>query len=314
MKKSIRHELFDRCPKNPILTVEDWPYPANAVFNAAAAIVDGETLLLVRVEDFRGASHLTVARSKDGVSNWRIDERPTLAPSPAHPEEVWGIEDPRITWLDELKEWAVTYTAFSSGGPLVSLATTKDFKKFSRLGPVMPPEDKDAAIFPVKVNGLWAMLHRPVVGFPHIEGHIWLSFSPNLKHWGEHHILLRARQGSWWDANKIGLSSPPIQTKHGWLILYHGVRTTASGSIYRLGLALLDLEKPVKVLRRSDEWVFGPKASYEREGDVDDVVFPCGWTVRDGTVYMYYGAADSCIALATAKLKDLIDYILACPG
>ena len=239
---------------------------------------------------------------------------PTFAPSPAHPEEVWGIEDPRITWLDELKEWAITYTAFSSGGPLVSLATTKDFKKFSRLGPVMPPEDKDAAIFPVKINGLWAMLHRPVVGFPHIEGHIWLSFSPNLKHWGEHHILLRARQGSWWDASKIGLSAPPIQTKHGWLILYHGVRTTASGSIYRLGLALLDLEKPVKVLRRSDEWVFGPKASYEREGDVDDVVFPCGWTAQDGTVYMYYGAADSCIALATAKLKDLIDYVLACPG
>jgi predicted GH43/DUF377 family glycosyl hydrolase len=314
MSRSSTHELFERCPKNPILTVEDWPYPANAVFNAAAAIVDGETLLLVRVEDFRGASHLTVARSKDGISNWRIDKQPTFAPSPAHPEEIWGIEDPRITWLDELKEWAITYTAFSSGGPLVSLATTKDFKKFARLGPVMPPEDKDAAIFPVKINGLWAMLHRPVVGFPHIEGHIWLSFSPNLKHWGEHHILLRARQGSWWDANKIGLSAPPIQTKHGWLILYHGVRTTASGSIYRLGLALLDLEKPVKVLRRSDEWVFGPKASYEREGDVDDVVFPCGWTVRDGTVYMYYGAADSCIALATAKLKDLIDYVLACPG
>jgi predicted GH43/DUF377 family glycosyl hydrolase len=217
----------------------------------------------------------------------------------------------------------------------VSLATTKDFKKFKRLGPVMPPEDKDAAIFPVKFTrlgegksygpeqslrtpsrsreGLWAMLHRPVVSFPHIEGHIWLSFSPNLKHWGEHHVLLRARQGSWWDANKIGLSAPPMQTEHGWLVLYHGVRTTASGSIYRLGLALLDKNNPAKVLRRSDEWIFGPKAPYEREGDVDDVVFPCGWTVRDGTVYMYYGAADSCIALATAKLKDLLDYILGYP-
>lgn len=157
------------------------------------------------------------------------------------------------------------------------------------------------------------MLHRPVSGFPNTEGHIWLSYSPNLKHWGEHHILLHARNGSWWDSNKIGLSAPPIQTKHGWLIIYHGVRATASGSIYRLGLALLDLKKPSKVLRRSDEWVFGPKTSYEREGDVDDVVFPCGWTVREETVYMYYGAADSCIALATAKLKDLIDYVLACP-
>jgi len=313
MRKSIRGELFERCPKNPILTVKDWPYPANAVFNSAAAIVNGETLLLIRVEDFRGCSHLTVARSKDGVCKWRIDEKPTLGPSPAHPEEVWGIEDPRITWLDELKEWAITYTAFSSGGPLVSLATTKDFRKFRRLGPVMPPEDKDAALFPVRFNGLWAMLHRPVVSFPHIEGHIWLSFSPNLKHWGEHQVLLRAREGSWWDASKIGLSAPPMQTEHGWLVLYHGVRTTASGSIYRLGIALLDPDKPAKVLRRSDEWIFGPKASYEREGDVDDVVFPCGWTVKNGIVYMYYGAADSCIALATAKLKDLLDYALHCP-
>ncbi len=96
-------------------------------------------------------------------------------------------------------------------------------------------------------------------------------------------------------------------------MLYHGVRTTASGSIYRLGLALLDLNNPARILRRSDEWVFGPRAHYEREGDVDDVVFPCGWTIRDGMVYMYYGAADSCIGLATAKLDDLLDYILKCP-
>ncbi len=313
MDKSMKGELFVRCEENPILSVKDWPYPANSVFNAAVAIVNGETLLLVRVEDFRGASHLTIARSADGIGGWQIDTQPALEPDPAHPEEIWGIEDPRITWLDEPKEWAITYTAFSSSGPLVSLATTKDFRQFSRLGPVMPPEDKDAALFPIRFNGLWAMLHRPMISVPHIEGHIWLSFSPNLKHWGEHHVLLRARQGSWWDARKIGLSAPPMQTEEGWLVLYHGVRTTASGSIYRLGLALLDRDNPVKVLRRSDEWIFGPKAPYEREGDVDDVVFPCGWTVRDGMVYMYYGAADSCIALATAKQKDLLDYVLGCP-
>ena len=276
-------------------------------------MVNGQTLLLVRVEDFRGASHLTVARSDNGIDNWKIDSEPTLRPDPEYPEEVWGIEDPRITWLDELKEWAITYTAFSSGGPLVSLATTTDFRKFTRLGAVMPPEDKDAALFPIRFNGLWAMLHRPVVGFPHIEGHIWLSSSPDLEHWGRHKILLRARQGSWWDSNKIGLSAPPIWTEHGWLILYHGVRTTASGSIYRLGLALLDLQNPGKLLRRSDEWIFGPRTTYEREGDVDDVVFSCGWTIKEGIVYMYYGAADSCIALATAKLNNLVDYVLNLP-
>jgi len=314
MDKSITHELFCRHPENPILSVKDWPYAANSVFNAAAAIVDGKTLLLVRVEDFRGMSHLTVARSDDGVHNWQIDPEPTLRPDPAgYPEEVWGIEDPRVTWLEEIEKWAVTYTAFSQGGPLVSLATTTDFKEFSRLGPVMPPEDKDAALFPVRFKGNWAMLHRPVAKLPSIESHIWLSFSPNLKHWGEHQELIHARRGSWWDANKIGLSAPPMATEEGWVVLYHGVRATASGSIYRLGLVLLDCEEPGRVIRRSDEWVFGPRASYEREGDVDDVVFPCGWTVKDETIFMYYGAADSCIALATAKLNDVVDFLVKCP-
>ena len=308
------HELFCRHPDNPILSVRDWPYPANSVFNAAAAVTDTETVLLVRVEDFRGISHLTVARSEDGVHNWKIDLQPTLSGEPKnHPEEIWGIEDPRLTWLDELQVWAVAYTAFSRGGPLVSLATTRDFRHFPRLGPVMPPEDKDAALFPVRFDGRWAMFHRPVAKLPNISADIWISFSPDLKHWGDHQEVIRARLGGWWDANKIGLSAPPLQTPQGWLVLYHGVRTTASGSIYRLGLALLDLERPTTVTHRSEEWIFGPKAHYEREGDVDDVVFPCGWTVKDKTVYMYYGAADSCIALAAADVDELTEFLLRCP-
>jgi predicted GH43/DUF377 family glycosyl hydrolase len=307
-------ELFTRHPDNPILSVDQWPYRANTVFNAAAAIVDGETLLLVRVEDFRGMSHLTAARSLDGIRNWRIDPEPTLAPEPdRHPEEIWGIEDPRIVRLEELGKWAVCFTAYSRGGPLVALATTGDFRSFERLGPVMPPEDKDAALFPVRFKGLWAMLHRPVPRSAMLGAHIWLSFSPDLKHWGNHVEIIPAREGGWWDANKIGLCAPPLRIAEGWLILYHGVRTTASGSIYRLGLALLDSEDPTRLLRRTDEWIFGPKMHYEREGDVDDVVFPCGWVVRDETVYMYYGAADSRIALATARLRDLVDFILRCP-
>jgi predicted GH43/DUF377 family glycosyl hydrolase len=314
MKKNITCELFQRHPDNPILTVNDWPYKANSVFNAAAAEVDGKILLLARVEDFRGISHLTAARSKDGISDWEIDDAPTLMPEPEkYREELWGIEDPRITWIDQIGEWAICYTAYSEGGPLVSLALTSDFKKFERLGPVMPPEDKDAALFPVKFNGLWAMLHRPVPRSSMLGAHIWISFSPNLKHWGEHHEIIQARQGGWWDANKIGLCAPPLQTGAGWLILYHGVKTTASGSIYRLGLALLDLENPLKVIRRTDEWIFGPKAHYEREGDVDDVVFPCGWVKKDGKVLIYYGAADSRLCLATANLDELVDFVLKCP-
>ncbi len=314
MNQKTGHELFKRHPANPILSVENWPYRANSVFNAAATEVGGKTLLLVRVEDFRGISHFTAVRSDDGVSNWQIDGVPTLRADPAsHPEELWGIEDPRITWLEELSKWVIAYTAYSKGGPLVSLATTQDFRSFQKLGPVMPPEDKDAAIFPKRFADRWAMLHRPVARLAHLPANIWLSFSPDLKHWGDHQEIIYAREGSWWDANKIGLSAPPIETDEGWLILYHGVRTTASGSIYRLGLVLLDLEEPKRVVRRTDEWIFGPKATYEREGDVDDVVFPCGWTVKGNTVSMYYGAADSCIALATAKLDDLVDFVLGCP-
>lgn len=314
MKKNTAYELFQRYPDNPILTVSDWPYKANSVFNAAAAEVDGKILLLARVEDYRGISHLTVARSDDGISDWEIDDAPTLMPEPEeYPEELWGIEDPRITWIEDMKKWAICYTAYSEGGPLVSLALTTNFKTFKRLGPVMPPEDKDAALFPVMFNGLWAMLHRPVPRSSMLGAHIWISFSPNLKHWGEHHEIIHARQGGWWDANKIGLCSPPLQTEAGWLILYHGVRTTASGSIYRLGLALLDLENPLKVIRRTDEWIFGPKAHYEREGDVDDVVFPCGWVKKDDKMLIYYGAADSSLCLATADLGELVDFVLKCP-
>ena len=308
-----RHELFQRHEENPILTAQNWPYPVHSVFNAAAALVDGETLLLIRAEDFRGFSHLTVARSADGVHGWEIHPHPSLTPDPKrYPEELWGIEDPRLTWLEEREEWAIAYTAYSGGGPLVSLATTKDFKTYCRLGPVMPPEDKDAALFPVRFGGRWAMLHRPVsTGFQGRQ--IWLSFSPDLKHWGDHRPVIFAREGGWWDSNRIGLSTPPLATPQGWLILYHGVRGTASGSIYRLGLALLDLNDPTCLTHRTDQWIFGPMAAYEKEGDVDDVVFPCGWVLEDDTIRMYYGAADLSIALATARLSELLDFVLKYP-
>lgn len=310
------NELFKRYEGNPILTSKDWPYTAHTVFNPAATIYNGKTLLLVRVEDKRGISHLTLATSEDGFTDWKIDSIPTLQPEPDnYPEEIWGIEDPRITHLEENNEWAITYTAYSQGGPLVSLATTRNFKEFNKLGPIMPPEDKDAALFPVRFRGKWLLLHRPTPAYSGTGAHIWLSYSPDLKYWGDHQILIKARRGGWWDANKIGLSPQPLETQEGWLLLYHGVKRTVNGAIYRLGLALLDLKTPEKVLNRSDEWIFGPTEEYEREGDVDDVVFPCGWVHDKDTdqVRLYYGGADTCIAVATANLSDLLDYIKQCP-
>lgn len=300
---------FHRYAGNPILTAADLPYPANSVFNAAAALVDGETLLLLRVEDRRGLSHLTVARSNDGRGEWRVDPAPTLPADPiGRPEELWGIEDPRITWVEDLGLYVIAYTAYSAGGPLVSLASTRDFVTFDRLGPVTLPENKDAAVFPVRFDGRYAMLNRPSPSLP-MGAHIWISFSPDLLHWGEHQIVLPCRKGGWWDANKIGLSPPPLLTDEGWLILYHGVRQTIAGGIYRLGLALLDTNDPRRVLRRADEWIFGPEEAYERQGDVADVVFPCGWVVEGDELRIYYGAADSSMALATASVSEVLHWL-----
>jgi beta-1,4-mannooligosaccharide phosphorylase len=144
-----------------------------------------------------------------------------------------------------------------------------------------------------------------------LGAHMWISYSPDLRHWGRHRLMLEARRGAWWDANKIGLSPPPIETSRGWLVLYHGVRHTPSGCLYRLGLALFDLENPEKCLLRGDSWIFGPEADYERNGDVNDVVFPCGYTMDpDGdTVNIYYGAADCSIALARASVRALLEWL-----
>ena len=155
------------------------------------------------------------------------------------------------------------------------------------------------------------MINRPIVRG---EAHMWLSFSPDLKHWGDHRPLVKTRH-AYWDCHRVGLACQPIETPKGWMIFYHGVRMTTAGGIYRVGLVLLDLEEPWRVLRRSDEWVLGPREIYERLGDVSGVIFPSGATIIRETnqLNLYYGAADSKIAVATADLNEVIDYIMSCP-
>jgi len=302
--------LFTRHRTNPILQASDWPYPAHTVFNPGATrLADGTTLLLCRVEDRRGHSHLCAARSANGIDGWQIDPRPTLEPDPEHfPEELWGIEDPRITFVDELGKYAIAYTAYSRSGPGVALALTEDFRTFERYGLIMQPDDKDAALLPRRIGGSFALVHRPLDGS---GAHIWISYSPDLRNWGGHKLLLAARKGAWWDANKVGLSPPPIETARGWLVLYHGVRHTAAGCLYRLGLALFALDEPERCIARGDSWVFGPEEPYERSGDVGNVTFPCGYTIEpDGdSIRFYYGAADTSIALATASIRQLLDWL-----
>ncbi|MEA2640382.1 MAG: beta,4-mannooligosaccharide/beta,4-mannosyl-N-acetylglucosamine phosphorylase [Chloroflexota bacterium] len=311
-------DLFRRHPANPLLTAASWPYAANTVFNPGATLLPtGETLLMVRVEDRRGMSHLTAARSRDGIRDWVIDPQPTFAAQPdQYPEELWGVEDPRIVRLDGLGQFAMTYTAYSRAGPLVALAMTEDFKTFERHGSIMPPEDKDAAFFPRQFDGRWALIHRPVPSLATAKANMWLSFSTDLRHWGDHTVLLEARDGAWWDAGKIGLSPQPIATDEGWLIVYHGVRHTPAGALYRIGLALLDLEDPRHVLRRGDEWVAGPHMSYEVTGEIPNVVFPCGAVLdtASGELRLYYGAADTSVGLMTAQIGDVLDWLRTQPA
>jgi beta-1,2-mannobiose phosphorylase / 1,2-beta-oligomannan phosphorylase len=305
-------ELFSRHPNNPILTAEDWPYPVNVVFNPGAASVNGETVLLARVEDRRGISHLSVARSPNGVDGWTIDPAPLLTPDGSAGEQ-WGFEDPRVVWVDELDRWMITCTVYGPAGPAVFLAATEDFTSVERYGIVQQPEDKNAALLPERIDGRWVLLHRPKTQFGGGQGEIALSRSDDLISWSGRETVLAPREGAWWDSLRIGIGPPPLRTEHGWLLVYHGVKQTVSGDIYRVGLALLDLDEPTRVLRRLPSWVLAPAAPYERTGDIPNVVFPCGLVHDEATdeLRLYYGAADTSICLASARLRDVIDALLA---
>jgi predicted GH43/DUF377 family glycosyl hydrolase len=308
-------ELFLRDPANPILSAEDWPYPVNTVFNPAAVLVGDETVLLARVEDRRGISHLAVARSANGVSGWSVDPEPLLVPAPETPSEQWGFEDPRIAWIDELDRFVITCTAYGPPGPAIFLAATEDFRSVERYGIVQQPQDKNAALLPHRIDGRWVLFHRPTTEFGGARGGIVVSTSADLISWSTPEPVLKPRAGAWWDSLRIGLGPPPLRTDHGWLVVYHGVKETVSGEIYRVGLALLDLTEPTRVLRRLPSWILAPTAQYERTGDVPNVVFPCGLVLepKSGELRLYYGAADTSICLATARLDAVIEAVLTAP-
>lgn len=300
-------QLFQRCKDGPILTPKDLPINASGVFNPGAAQVGDETVLLLRVEERRGISHIRVARSRNGVDGWRIADKPLLKPDlPGFPFEEWGCEDPRVTQTAP-SEWVIAYTAYSRYGSAVSLAITHDFESVERLGVVLPPPNKDAAIFPQAFDDKWLMFHRPVTGS---EEDIWYARSRGgLRDWSWSGLLMAQRGGPWWDGKRIGIGAPPIHTERGWLLIYHGVKELGSAPLYRLGLALLDPNDPRRVLARAGEWVFGPEADFERHGNAPNIVFTCGALLKGEEVWLYYGAADTCIGLATAKLGDLLTFV-----
>lgn len=299
--------VFQRAPNNPLLTPANMPFPAAAVLNPGATEQNGEVVLLLRVENHAGYSSIYVARSKDGVTGWQIEPEPILRYGQDRWRyEMWGCEDARVTYLPEEGQWYITYTAYSPRGAAVAIARSTDLQKAERIGLIFSPNNKDAALFPMRFDGRWAVLHRPDAGGME---HIWSAFSPDLTHWGEPHCVLPEGQGAAWDAVKVGAGPPPLLTDRGWLLIYHGVKGYGGRLIYRVGVALLDKDRPYRMIARSPNWVFQAEAPYEISGLVPNVVFPAGLLVRGDELWLYYGAADTHVCLATAKLKDVLDLL-----
>ncbi|WP_044129406.1 glycoside hydrolase family 130 protein [Rudanella lutea] len=239
-------------------------------------------------------SHLRVARSRDGI-HFQIDPKPFLFPARA--DEAFGIEDARITFL-EGTYW-ITYTAVSAHGPAVGLAKTTDFVHVERVGLVLPPPNKDVVLFPERINGKYQMLHRPMVseiGKPSV----WLAESLDGVHWGGHQFVFGPTTHSW-ESMKIGAGPEPLRTPEGWLVCYHGSDPTHR---YGLGLALLDLDTPSRVLYRTDAPLLTPELDWEQNGFFPNVVFTNGWVPQpDGSVLVYYGAADSGVGVCALEWR-----------
>lgn len=298
-------QLFNRCEKNPIITIADLPISATSVLNPGATEYNDEVVLLLRVESNDGTSSIYAAFSKNGVSDWRIEPRPLLRRGEAGWRyEEWGCEDARITYIEDLKAYYITYTAYSPSGAAVGLARTTDFEKAERQGIIFSPQNKDAVLFPVKFDGKYAALHRPDAGG--IQN-IWIAYSPDLVYWGEPHAVLLEGVGPAWDAVKVGSGPPPIETKEGWLLLYHGAKFYAGSLVYRVGAVILDRFKPNKIRAMLPYTIFHSGAPYETAGLVPNSVFPTGLLLRGDELWMYYGAADSSVCLATVKLQDVLN-------
>ena len=304
MRRKQGRDLMHRWEQNPIITLENVPYRCNSIFNGTPVKVNGEYLLLLRIEGQQGYSLFCLARSKDGF-HFNVDNQPCMEPASEGPFKIWeenGLEDPRITSIDG--HYNILYTAVSRYGHRIALARTNDFITFERVALISDPGNKDGVLFPEKINGLYVRLDRPI---GNDIGSIWISYSPDLINWGKSELVFSPRP-RYWDSFRIGASIPPIRTNQGWLEIYHGVKMTSAGPIYRTGTVMLDLENPAKVIGRCLTPILSPREEYERIGDVGNVVFAGGAIVEpDGEVKMYYGAADTSICVATAHIEDIIE-------
>jgi predicted GH43/DUF377 family glycosyl hydrolase len=248
-------------------------------------------------------SHLRVVHCGDGRA---VREIAGVAFRPQGEVEEFGVEDPRITPIGD--RFYFTYVAVSRHGPASALASTSDFRTFERHGVVFCPENKDVVLFPEKISGAYAALHRPVCGTPFTRPEMWVARSPDLIHWGAHAPLTLPSDE--WQAGRVGAGPPPIRVPGGWLAIYHGNRHPAGPGevgIYYGGALLLDPDDVARVLRRTAEPFFRPEADFEVAGFVPNIVFPTGVIQDQDALFVYYGAADAVTAVAEFSLRELLD-------
>ncbi len=299
--------LLCRHPGNPVVSPGDVPGGAAAVFNSGVVHHDGRFIMLVNLWDRQWRPRFHAAFSEDGI-HFNIQVKPLVVPPDEYPYvNHEGIFDTRLTWIED---WCyITYNVASRLGGRIMLARTRDFTSVEQLGFITAPDHRNCVLFPRKINGMYARLERPNVDG---AGDIYLSYSPDLLHWGQT-VLVLERNRRYWESAKIGPGAPPLLTQQGWLCFYHGARQGMNGYIYNAGVMLLDLKNPARILGKCDQPVLMPQTAYEQQGITPNVVFPTAAVMPgpDARVWVYYGAADNCMALAIGELSTLISSCLA---
>ena len=294
-----------RSERNPVIPRDLIP-TSNSIFNSAVVPFNGEFAGVFRCDNTARRMQLHTGRSKDGV-NWELE--PERIQFICDDEEIGNFVygyDPRVCWIEDRY-----YVTWCNGyhGPTIGVAYTHDFKEYHQLENAFLPFNRNGVMFPRKINGKYAMLSRPSDNGHTPFGDIFYSESPDMRHWGCHRHVMGTAGG--WQSTKVGAGPIPIETTEGWLMIYHGVLTSCNGFVYSTGAALLDIDKPWKVIYRTRPYILSPQKLYECVGDVPNVVFPCA-AVCDaptGRIALYYGGADTVVCLAFTQVDGLIDFI-----
>lgn len=293
-----------RYSKNPIIPRNLLP-TSNSIFNSAVVAYGSEFRGVFRCDDTRRSMQLHAGRSKDGIQ-WEINPERIHFVGEAAQELGWTYGyDPRVVWIED-RYWVTWCNGYH--GPTIGVAWTQDFETFHQLENAFLPYNRNGVLFPRRINGKYAMLSRPSDRGHTPWGDIFYSESPDMVYWGHHRFVMAPAGG--WQSTKVGAGPVPIETTEGWLLIYHGVLTSCNGFVYSAGAALLDLEKPWKVIYRTAPYIISPQELYECVGDVPNVVFPCAALADSATgrIAVYYGAADTVTGLAFCMVDELVEF------